>query len=159
MYKRQVEDVATAALKFENGALGVIEATTAAFPGSLKKIEIHGSEGSAAIEEEDIVQWEFAKMTAKDKKIAAEFSGLTETGGGAADPSAIGHAAHAEQFRDVLKAIKKGTKPAVDGHEGRRSVEIILAIYKAAETGRKVELPLKSDPVLKAKKGAKKAKK
>ena len=49
-----VEDVATASLRFKNGALGVIEASTAAFPGYLKRIELHGSEGSAVIEEEDI---------------------------------------------------------------------------------------------------------
>ena len=148
----EVEDVATATLKFENGALGVIEATTAAFPGALKKIELHGSHGSASIVEEDIRSWEFAKMTAKDKKIAAEFASVTETGGGAADPSAIGHAAHAAQFRDVIKAIKKGTKPSIDGAEGRRSVEVILAIYKAAEMGKAIKLPLAKDPVLKAKK-------
>ena len=147
----EVEDVATASLKFENGALGVIEASTAAFPGTLKKIEIHGSDGSAGIEEEDIKLWQFKKMTAKDKKIVASFEGATETGGGAADPSAIGHAAHAHQFRDVIKAIKTGGKPSIDGAEGRRSVEIILAIYKAAETGRTVKLPLKKDPVLQAK--------
>ena len=147
----EVEDVATASLKFKNGALGVIEATTAVFPGALKKIEIHGSHGSAVIEEEDIKTWQFAKMTAKDKKIAAQFETLTKTGGGAADPSAIGHAAHAHQFRDVIKAIKTGGKPAIDGHEGRRSVEIILAIYKAAETGKAVQLPLKKDPILKSK--------
>ena len=90
-------------------------------------------------------------MTAKDKKIAAEFASKTKTGGGAADPSAIGHAAHAHQFKDVLKAIKQGTAPAIDGKEGRRSVEIILAIYQAAKTDRVVQLPLKKDPVLKAK--------
>ena len=77
---------------------------------------------------------------------------MVSGGGGAADPKAIGHHGHARQFADVLKAIKKGTSPAVDGPEGRRAVEIILAVYKAAETGRTVDLPLKSDPVLKARK-------
>ena len=128
----------------------MIEATTAAFPGMLKKIEIHGSTGSAVIEEEDIKSWEFETMTPEDEKIAAEFAQLTKSGGGAADPSAIGHEAHAHQFRDVIKAINEGTKPTIDGIEGRRSVEIILAIYKAAETGGSIELPLAKDPVLKA---------
>lgn len=145
----EVEDVAVAVVRFKNGALGVIEATTAAFPGMLKKIEIHGDQGSAVIEEEDIIQWQFSKMNAKDKAIAGRVETQTTTGGGAADPSAIGHAAHAHQFRDVIKAIKKGTQPAIDGIEGRRSVEVILAIYQAAKTGKTVQLPLKKDPVLK----------
>lgn len=148
----EVEDVATASLRFKNGALGVIEATTAAFPGMLKKIEIHGSTGSAVIEEEDIKTWEFAKMRASDKKVLTQYADANETGGGASDPSAIGHAAHATQFRDFLKAIKSGGTPLVDGLEGRRSVEIILAIYKAAETGKTIQLPLAKDPVLKARK-------
>ena len=53
--------------------------------------------------------------------------------------------------------MKKNRPPAIDGREGRRSVEIILGVYKAAETGRPVKLPLKSDPLLKARaKGKKK---
>ena len=151
----EVEDVATASLRFENGALGVIEATTAAYPGSLKRIEINGSHGSAVMEEEDIKVWQFKKMTVRDKKIALDFSDKTKTGGGAADPAAIGYAAHAQQFRDVIKAIRNGGTPTIDGHEGRRSVEIILAIYQAAETGKKVALPLNNDPVLKSRKSIK----
>ncbi len=146
----EVEDVATASLRFANGALGTIEATTAAFPGMLKKVEIHGSEGTAVIEEEDIKSWEFLKMDDEDKKIIAEFASVTDTGGGAADPTAIGHHAHTKQFKDVLNAIETGDSMMVDGPEGRRSVEIILAIYKAAETGNTVTLPLAKDPVLKA---------
>jgi hypothetical protein len=52
--------------------------------------------------------------------------------------------------------VKKDRPPAIDGHEGRRSVEIILAVYKAAETGKTVKLPLKADPVLKARAASKK---
>ncbi|HEY2894055.1 MAG TPA: Gfo/Idh/MocA family oxidoreductase, partial [Pirellulales bacterium] len=71
------------------------------------------------------------------------------------DPAAIGHHGHTEQFRDVLDAIRKDRPPAVDGREGRRSVEIILGIYKAAESGKAVKLPLASDPVLAARKRTK----
>lgn len=146
----EVEDVAMATVKFANGALGVVEATTAAYPGSLKRIEIHGSEGSAVLEEEDITQWEFSKALRSDAALRERMAGKTETGGGAADPAAIGHHGHTALFRDVLRAIKQGDRPLVDGLEGRRSVEIILAIYKAAETGRRVQLPLAGDPTLKA---------
>ena len=148
----EVEDVAVATLKFANGALGTIEASTAAYPGYLKKIELYGSKGSAVLEEEDIKIWDFEKPTAADKALLKKMKGKTKSGGGAADPTAIGHHGHTEQFKDVLKAIKGGKKPAIDGYEGRRSVEIILAIYKAAETGKAVPLPLKSDPVLKGRK-------
>jgi predicted dehydrogenase len=152
----EVEDVAVATLRFANGALGTLEATTAAFPGYLKRIEIHGSEGSALLEEEDLKGWDFAKPRKEDKAILDEMKKHKSTGGGASDPSAIGHHGHAIQFRDFVEAVKKNRPPAIDGHEGRRSVEIILAVYKAAETGKPVKLPLASDPVLKARATGKK---
>jgi predicted dehydrogenase len=135
-----VEDVAVAHLRFANGALGVIEATTAAYPGFLKRIEIHGDAGSAVLEEEDIKQWQFAKMTARDKSLVARMAGRTRTGGGAADPAAIGHHGHTALFKDFLRAVRGGTRPAIDGQEGRRSVEVIVAIYQAARTGRAVKV-------------------
>ena len=147
-----VEDVAMATLRFANGALGIIEATTAVYPGYLKRIEIHGTTGSAVMEEEDLVKWDFAKKKARDEAIHRQMAGRVSGGGGAADPAAIGHHGHTRQFQDVLKAIQRGAVPQIDGPEGRRSVEIILGIYKAAETGRAVTLPLKSDPALKARK-------
>jgi UDP-N-acetyl-2-amino-2-deoxyglucuronate dehydrogenase len=147
-----VEDTVVATLKFESGALGVIEATTAAFPGYLKRIEIHGSAGSAVMEEEDIVKWDFAKEQKRDAAIRAAAAAKKSGGGGASDPAAIGHHGHARQFADILDAIKKGRAPRIDGPQGRTAVEVILAIYKAAETGRAVRLPLAGDPVLKARK-------
>ena len=147
-----VEDVALATVQFANGAMGVIEASTAIYPGYLKRIEIHGSEGSAMTEEEDIVKWDFAKPTKRDAAIHRAMANRRSGGGGAADPKAIGHHGHTRQFQNVLTAIKKGMKPLVDGPEGRRSVELILAIYKAAETVKAVKLPLSADPVLKARK-------
>lgn len=146
----EVEDVAVATLRFANGALGTLEASTAAFPGYLKKIELYGSKGSAVLEEEDIKVWDFAEPTSDDQAMLREMAGKTETGGGAADPAAIGHHGHTELFRDAIRAIEQGTTPMVDGPGGRRSVEIILAVYQAAETGQAILLPLADDPKLKA---------
>ncbi len=151
----EVEDTAVATLRFANGALGVIEASTAAFPGYLKRIEINGSEGSAVLEEEDLVRWDFAKALKRDEAIREQMLKRRSTGGGAADPSAIGHHGHTRPFADIIKASRTAGRPNVDGAEGRRSVEIILAIYKSAESGRPVSLPLASDPTLMARRRTK----
>ena len=136
----EVEDVAIANLKFANGALGVIEATTTAYPGALKRIEISGSQGTAVLEEEDILTWEFAEEDAGDAKIREEMSGKTETGGGAADPAAIGHHGHTMLFEEAVAAITEGRPSILDGREGRRSVEVIEAIYESATTGKTIKL-------------------
>jgi predicted dehydrogenase len=138
----EVEDVATATLRFENGALGVIEASTAVYPGYLKRIELHGDQGTAVLEEEDLKVWDFTKKTRADAAILKAMQESRSTGGGAADPSAIGHHGHTAQFRDFVSAINNDRAPAIDGHEGRRSVEIVVAIYKAAKSGKTVKLPL-----------------
>ncbi len=67
-----------------------------------------------------------------------------ETGGGtgAADPTAIGYEKHRRQIADFVGALREGRPPAVQGAEGRRAVEIILAIYRSAESGLPVSLPL-----------------
>lgn len=136
----EVEDVAVATLQFENGALGVIEATTTAYPGALKRIEISGSEGSAILEEEDLKAWQFANEDASDDRIRAEMVGKTDSGGGAADPSAINHDGHTKIFEEAVNAINEGRPSVLNGAEGRRSVEVICAIYESAKTGKIVSL-------------------
>ncbi len=136
----EVEDVAVASLRFKNGALGVIEATTSSHPGQLKRVEIHGTTGSAIVEENEIRHWAFAQPDSSDEQVRREFSAAATNTGGATDPKAIGHQGHAEQFRDFVAAVRGGTQPAIDGAEGRRSVELITAIYRAAQSGNVVEL-------------------
>ncbi|MCZ6680862.1 MAG: Gfo/Idh/MocA family oxidoreductase [Candidatus Poribacteria bacterium] len=138
----EVEDVAVAALRFENGALGVIEGTTTAYPGLLKRTEISGSNGTVILEEEDIIKWEFEPETPEDAEILQRFSETRSGGGGAADPRAISHENHRRQMENLINAIEAGTPHLVDGREGRKAVEIILAIYKSSQEGRMVHLPL-----------------
>jgi predicted dehydrogenase len=130
----EVEDTATATIKFENGAIGTIVGTTAAFPGYLKRIEISGTKGTAILEEEDIIKWDFQEPKPEDEIIKTEMLNRKSSGGGASDPSAIDFSGHAKLFANMINAIKTNSIPLVDGYEGRKSVEIILAIYKAAKS-------------------------
>lgn len=138
----EVEDVGVACLKFANGAIGVMEATTAAWPGLLKKTEIHGTRGTVIVEQDSILRWEFADEQPSDEETRTKFGAGSATSGGASDPKAISFVGHQLQLQDFIDSIAAGRKPRVDGAEGRRSVEIILAIYEAASTGRTVRLPL-----------------
>jgi UDP-N-acetyl-2-amino-2-deoxyglucuronate dehydrogenase len=136
----EVEDVAVAHLLFQSGALGVIEATTTAFPGSLKRIEISGNQGMAILEEEDLKQWQFAQETAEDEAIRQRMAGRTKTGGGAGDPAAIGHHGHTLLFNEFTAAIQQDRVPLIDGTEGRRSVQLIEAIYQSSKSRKTVHL-------------------
>src|SRR5687767_10068601 len=64
----EVEDTAVACLRFKNGALGVIQATTSVHPGYPKTIAIHGDRGSAVIEQEDVLRWDFNPATPEDEQ-------------------------------------------------------------------------------------------
>jgi len=142
----EVEDTGVAAVRFANGAIGTITATTAAWPGLLKKTEIHGDAGSVIVEQDDVLMWDFQEKLDKDSEIAEKFAKKSGNTGGASDPSAISFQGHQDQFEDFINAIQNGTEPLVDGEQGRKSVEIILAIYQSSWTGKQVQLPLESDP-------------
>ena len=141
----EVEDTAVAAVRFKNGALGVIEAATSAFPGLLKRTEIHGEYGSARVEQDDISLWTFASSTPEDAQIQAKMAETRGFAAGSSDPRGITHAGHRDQLADFLRSIDTGQPALVDGREGRRSVEIIRAIYRSSTTGQSVSLPLMDD--------------
>ena len=144
----EVEDTAVAALRFKNGALGVIEAATSAYPGLLKRTEIHGDRGSARVEQDDITLWEFQEKVPSDNEVFAAMAGHSGFKAGASDPRGITHIGHRDQLADFLQAIEQGRPPAVDGREGRKSVEIIRAIYRSAKTGQAVHLAARRSDAL-----------
>jgi UDP-N-acetyl-2-amino-2-deoxyglucuronate dehydrogenase len=138
----EVEDTAVASVRFKSGALGVIQAATSAYPGLLKRTEIHGDRGSARVEQDDITLWEFQEKVPSDNEVYAAMAAQSGFKAGASDPRGITHVGHRDQLIDFLEAIDSGRDPVVDGREGRKSVEIIRAIYRSAGSGQAVGLPL-----------------
>lgn len=136
----EVEDTAVACLKFRHGALGVIQATTSVHPGYPKTIAIHGDRGSAFIEQDDIIHWDFIPMTNEDFALKERFAVKAGVSGGAADPKAISHEGHRRQLADFIAALEQNRPPLVDGQEGRKSVALIEALYQAQAQGIVVRL-------------------
>ncbi len=137
----EVEDTAVAVVRFQGGALGVIQATTSVHPGYPKTIALHGNQGSAVIEQDDVLRWDFAAATPHDDEIRKRFAARVGTSGGAADPKAISHEGHRRQLADFVQAIRDQRAPAVDGREGRKAVQLICAIYESSRSGKSVTLP------------------
>jgi predicted dehydrogenase len=136
----EVEDTAVACLRFRNGALGVIQATTSVYPGLPKTIAIHGDKGTVVIEQEDVLRWDFTPETPEDAVVKARFAQKIGASGGSSDPKAISHQGHARQLADFVRAIETNTPPRVDGREGRKAVAVICAIYESMRTGQVVAL-------------------
>jgi len=136
----EVEDTAVAAIRFASGALGVLTATTSVHPGYPKQIAVHGDRGSAVIEQEDVLKWDFTPGTADDAAVKERFAAKVGASGGAADPKAISHEGHRRQLADFVEAIRDNRPPKVDGREGKRAVELICAVYESNRTGRVVAL-------------------
>jgi predicted dehydrogenase len=118
----EVEDTAVATLRFAGGALGVLHATTAAYPGLTARLQVHGDRGSAVIEDDRLVH------------LGSDAVGAdTAAASGAAEPMAIALDAHARQYRDFLDAIATGRAPLVTLDEATRTLAAVLAIYSAAD--------------------------
>jgi predicted dehydrogenase len=135
----EMEDVAGAVLRFQNGAIGVIEAASTIYPTNIEEtLNIFGETGSVivgGIAVNRIETWEFPDNDEEKKRIFADQEG---------DPPSVYGFGHRELMEDFIQAVQGDRKPAVDGEEGRKAMEIILAVYHCQETGVPVTLPLKS---------------
>jgi len=133
----EVEDNLAAIVRFRSGAIGTIEASTSCAPGFPRRIEISGELGSIAIEGNSIVRWEFADPQPGDDKVLQSAAvGL----GGAADPTAIGDQGHCLAVADFIQSIRENRPPLIDGREGKRSVDLICAVYESMQNGTTVNL-------------------
>jgi len=135
----EVEDTAAAVMEFQNGAIGVLKATTSLYPGFPSKLFIHGERGSAAIQGENIIAWQFDETLPGDDKVM-EANVEVESPMGS-DPKAHSDTAHEACIRSFLESVREDKTPSVSGEEARKSVELILAIYHSSKTGGWVELP------------------
>ncbi|NOZ63758.1 MAG: Gfo/Idh/MocA family oxidoreductase [Caldiserica bacterium] len=140
----ETEDTAIASIKFKSGALGSIVGMTSAYPGYAKKIEIYGTKGSAILENDAIVAWNFAEEDEEDKLIKeGQTKKKTEAVGASSATAGLAIEGHRRQIFDFIEAIKKDAEPLVNGEEGRKSVEIILGIYQSAKERKEVRFPIK----------------
>jgi len=130
----EVEDTAAAVLEFQNGALGVIQATTSIYPGAPRRLEICGSKGTIVLEEDRIVSWNVEGCPIPDG-ISLEHTENKSF----QDPKAFGIEGHALQLGDMAAAIREDRAPLVDQHEGRKPVELIMGIYQSACEKRIIE--------------------
>ena len=135
-HKIEVEDLAVAVLRFENEALGVVQGSTAIYPGLPTRLEIHGTKGTVIIEGETLKRW--AVLGEKEGIIQGEKDGLKSW----ARPELVPATNHASVIKDFAQAISEDKEPYVDGREGRRSLELIRGIYRSSRTQRSVEYPL-----------------
>jgi UDP-N-acetyl-2-amino-2-deoxyglucuronate dehydrogenase len=123
------EDTCVATLEFASGAVGVLHATTAAYPGYLRRVAITGSEGTVRLEHDRIVAADLRSAVAEEREEIP-----TDQNASANSPVVSDVRGHQRIIEDFIQSIKTGRAPVCDGEEGRRSLALVEAIYQAARS-------------------------
>ncbi|MGB7281650.1 MAG: Gfo/Idh/MocA family oxidoreductase [Candidatus Acidiferrum sp.] len=136
LHKIEAEDTAVATLEFGSGALGIFHATTAAYPGYPRRVEISGTEGTVILEHDRVIAANLRNTSGS--AIEAAIAKLDESGKdenqSASSAAVTDFRGHQAVLEDFLSAIRQGRTPTCDGAEGRRSIALVEAIYRAART-------------------------
>jgi UDP-N-acetyl-2-amino-2-deoxyglucuronate dehydrogenase len=136
-----LEDTLYAFIEFGNGARGMVEASTAMWPGTDIRIEIHGTDGTAIMTGEKMAVWKFREEKPEDAEIRAYGSAAQSTGAtGAAD---FGYLDHAFVIQDMIDAIRGNRDVVIPVASVRPTLEIVLAMYQSAHDGKPCTLPVK----------------
>lgn len=135
-----LEDTTLAFVTYENGAQGVVEASTAMWPGTDVRIEVNGENGMAVIVGERMEAWKFKDDCPEDEAIRHLGSGSAATGArGAAD---LGFVDHQAVIEDMVGAIQEDREPMITLPKVRPTLEWALAMYQSAKQAAPVELPI-----------------
>jgi predicted dehydrogenase len=129
----EAEDTLVGSLRFASGALGLVQATTSVKPGFKRRVELSGERGTIILDGDAISVWDIEGEASG----ASNDAQLTD---GSANPAAISNEGHRLQIEDMVRAIRDERAPLLDGSEGRKSLEVVTALYEAANVKRVVML-------------------
>lgn len=132
VHRMEGEDTAAALLHYGNGAVAVVQATTAAYPGFPERIELNFTQGTATLEGGEM------RAAFHDGRVAT--AGARQASGGGADPMAFDHAAHRAVLEDFIRAVQNGASPAVTGRSALGVQQVIDAIMSSSRKGSPVSL-------------------
>ncbi len=135
LHEIEVEDTAVAAFEFAGGALGTIEAATSAYPGFPRRLVVTGSEGTATLEQDELVSLDLRTASGASGDPSQRSRNLSASSALVSDVRG-----HRRIIEDFLQAVASGGTPVCDGAEGRRSVELVEAIYASSKTGARIHL-------------------
>jgi UDP-N-acetyl-2-amino-2-deoxyglucuronate dehydrogenase len=134
LHKIESEDVVTAILKYSSGATGVIQASTAFWPGYPERVEIHGTKGTAVLSGDKLTTWDVENDSGEPAPVDREVAS------GASDPMAISLLPFERQFLDFGEAIRTGRKPLSSGEDGYKAIELVISVYESCRDGCVVRL-------------------
>ena len=136
----EVEDNLCASIRFANGAVGTIEASTSCAPGFPRRVDISGETGSIGIEDNRIVRWSFLDQRPEDEDIIRRFKAGSDSVGGASDPTAIDVNGHCLLVEDFSRSVFENRDPLISGVEAKKAVDVVCAVYDSLDLGQTVTL-------------------